>query len=142
HTLLEQQASLLKTLKRRSELRRILLPDGLNQGIRKFAAEGCADLGHLSCWAQPIKSCHQRGVQACRNGDSWRRNATCSASSVTYGFRFQHRLGHFLHEQGTPSVRSMMSCLMVSGSALLPVTRSIIAMISRSPRRLRVRAVT
>src|ERR1700746_1548804 len=57
-TPLEQQTRLPKTLKRRSERRRILLPDGLYHGIRKFAAKGCADLGHFSCWTQPIKSCH------------------------------------------------------------------------------------
>ena len=43
---------------------------------------------------------------------------------------------------GMPSVRSTMSCLISAGSGLLPVTRSIIAAISRSPSRLRVRAVT
>ena len=43
---------------------------------------------------------------------------------------------------GMPSVRSIMSCLMLSGSGLLPVTRSIMAAISRSPSRLRVSAVT
>ena len=43
---------------------------------------------------------------------------------------------------GMPSVRSIMSCLSLSGSGLLPVTRSIIAAISRSPRRLRLSAVT
>ena len=99
HTLLEQQACLLKTLKRRSELCRIPLPDGLYYGIRKFAAKGCADLGHFSCWTQPIKSCHQRGVQTCRNGDSRRRNGSGSASNVTFGFRFQHRFRHLFNEQ-------------------------------------------
>ena len=39
-------------------------------------------------------------------------------------------------------MRSMMSCRMLAGSGLLPVTRSIMAAISRSPSRLRVSAVT
>jgi hypothetical protein len=43
---------------------------------------------------------------------------------------------------GMPSVRLIMSCLVLSSSALLPVTRSMIAAISRSPRRLRLSAVT
>ncbi len=41
---------------------------------------------------------------------------------------------------GMPSVRSIMSCLTVANSGLLPVTRSIIAAISRSPSRLRLSA--
>jgi len=44
--------------------------------------------------------------------------------------------------RGMPSVRSMMSCLMLAGSALLPTTRSIIALTSRCASRLIVRAVT
>ena len=40
--------------------------------------------------------------------------------------------------RGMPSVRSIMSCLTLAGSGLLPETRSIIAAISRSPSRLSV----
>ena len=43
---------------------------------------------------------------------------------------------------GMPSVRSMISCRRVAGSNLLPTTRSIMALISRSVSRLMVRAVT
>src|SRR4029077_11195227 len=39
------------------------------------------------------------------------------------------------------SVRSIMSCLMLSGSDLLPVTLSIRTAISRTPKRLRLSAV-
>jgi hypothetical protein len=39
-------------------------------------------------------------------------------------------------------VRSIMSSLMLGGSGLLPVTRSIMAAISQSPSRLMVSAVT
>ena len=45
-------------------------------------------------------------------------------------------------KRGMPSVRSMMSRLMLSGRDLLPVTWSISAAVSRSPRRLRLSAVT
>ena len=41
---------------------------------------------------------------------------------------------------GMPSVRSIMSCLTVANGGLLPVTRSILAAISRSPSRLRLSA--
>ena len=43
---------------------------------------------------------------------------------------------------GMPSVRSMMSCRTLAGSDLSPMTRSIIALTSRSASRLMVRAVT
>ena len=44
--------------------------------------------------------------------------------------------------RGMPSVRSMMSCRTLAGRSLLPTTRSIMALISRSASRLRVRTVT
>ena len=43
---------------------------------------------------------------------------------------------------GMPSVRSIMSCLILPSSGLSPLTRSIKSAISRSPRRLRLSAVT
>jgi hypothetical protein len=44
--------------------------------------------------------------------------------------------------KGMPSVRSTMSCLILAASGLLPTTRSIIAPMSRSPRRLIAMNVT
>jgi hypothetical protein len=43
---------------------------------------------------------------------------------------------------GMPSVRSIMFCLTLSASGLLPVTPAIMAAISRSSSRFRVSAVT
>ena len=44
--------------------------------------------------------------------------------------------------RGMPSVRSIMSCRMSAGRSLLPTTRSIIALMSRSASRLMPRNVT
>src|SRR4029077_9072351 len=80
HTLLGQQACLLKTLKRRSELCRIHLPDGLYYGIRKFAAKGCYDLGHFSCWTQPRQG---SGLVAMQSAARSKASSAMSATSST-----------------------------------------------------------
>ena len=60
-----------------------------------------------------------------------------------FALRFQHRLCHFLDEQRN-AVGALDDVLpeCLPDSSLLPVTRSIMAAISRSPSRLSVRAVT
>ena len=81
-------------------------------------------------------------MQACRNRDCRGRNGgrymprfvSLPASSTALVISST--------KSGIPSVRSMMSCLMLADSDLLPTTRSIIAPMSRSPNRLSVSAVT
>ncbi len=63
-----------------------------------------------------------------------RASPSLSASSTAFVISSTNR--------GMPSVRSIMSRLMFAGSGLLPVTPSISAVISRSPSRLMLSAVT
>ena len=65
-----------------------------------------------------------------------------TALAARFAFGFQYRLRHFLDEQWNAIGALIMFCLVLCSSALLPVTRSMIAAISRSPRRLRLSAVT
>ena len=53
-----------------------------------------------------------------------------------FTLRLNHRLRHL--NKGMPSVRSIMSCLMIGDSNLFPVTLSMMAAISRSPSRLEI----
>ena len=111
-----------------------------SQSMRKLAANRRSDLRYLLGGAEPVEPRHQRGVQACRDrrsrgwngGGGGLPRVSLSASNTAFVISYS----------GTPSVRSIMFCLMLSGMGLLPVTPSIMAAISRSPSRLSMRAVT
>src|SRR5215472_76529 len=68
--------------------------------MRELAADSGADLRHLLGPAQPIKSGHQRRVQARRDGQGGGRNRSNRPPGCALAFRLQGRLGHLLHEQG------------------------------------------
>src|SRR6476620_11622888 len=67
--------------------------------MRKFPPNHRSYLRNLLSRPEPIKSRHQRSVQASGNCDGGRRNGTHGAFGRTFSKRLQHRLGHFLDEQ-------------------------------------------
>ena len=69
------------------------------QSMRELSPDRRPDLRHLFGGAEPVKPRHQRGVQACRNGDSRGRNGGESLRSSASSLRLQHRLRHLLDEQ-------------------------------------------
>jgi hypothetical protein len=85
---------------------------------------------------------HKRSMQGRRHCQcrGWNRRYHSLRSSLTISL--QHRVCHFLDNKGMPSVRSIMSRRRFVGSGLLPTIRSIIALASRSVRRLSMRLVT
>jgi hypothetical protein len=88
-------------------------------------------------YATPLTSARYWAARSCRlAGTATVRSVAPSFSASSTAFVISST------NSGTPSVRSMMSCLTLSESRLLPVTPSIIAAISRSPSRLRVSTVT
>ena len=64
-----------------------------------------------------------------RAGDGIRRNRTLGRTALSAS---STALVISSTNSGMPSVRSMMSCRMFAGSALLPTTRSIMGPTSRS----------
>jgi hypothetical protein len=66
----------------------------------KLAPDGCTNLRHLLSWAEPVEPRHQRGLQARRHCQSRRWNGSSGLPRLAFALRFQHRLGHFLSEQG------------------------------------------
>ena len=113
------------------------------QRMRELAPDRRSDLRHLLGRTEPVKPRHQRGVQACGDRQSRGRNGGGGLPRFALALRLQHRLRHFLHEQrNAVGALDNVRCQMLAGSGLLPVTRSIMAAISRSPSRLRVKLVT
>ena len=106
--------------------------------MRELSPYHRSDLRHFFGRAEPVKPRHQRGVQACGNCNGGRRNGRTASSGAPSATASSTALVISSTNSGMPSVRSIMSCLMLSGSGLLPVTRSIRAAVSRAPRRLRV----
>jgi hypothetical protein len=68
--------------------------------VRKFAPDCCTDLRHLfGRSAEPVEPRHQRGVQACRDGECRPGNHGNGLRRRAQAFRFQHRFRHFFHKQ-------------------------------------------
>ena len=65
----------------------------------ELAPDRRADLRDFPGRAEPVEPCHQRGMQACRDRQGWRRTNAGSARRFAFAFRLQHRLRHFLDEQ-------------------------------------------
>ena len=95
--------------------------------MRELPPNRRPDLRHLLGRAEPVEPRHQRGVQARRDSQCWRRNGRTGALRFALALGLQHRLGHFLDEQRNAIGALNDVLLILSGSALLPVTRSIIA---------------
>ena len=70
------------------------------QCMRELAPDSRPDLCHLLGGAEPVEPRHQRGVQACGDCQSRRWHSRGSPLRFFLTPRFQHCLGHFLHEQG------------------------------------------
>ena len=68
--------------------------------MRKLSPDGCPYLGHFSGCAEPVEPRHQRRVQACGDCQSIRWHSRGSPLRLVLTPRFQHCLGHLLHEQG------------------------------------------
>ena len=67
--------------------------------MRKLPPNRRPDLRHFLGGAEPVKPRHQRGVQACGDGERRRRNRCSAFAGSAFALRLQHRLGHFLDEQ-------------------------------------------
>ena len=65
----------------------------------EIAPNGRSDLRDLLGGAKPVKPRHQRGVQACRDGQSRGRNGGGCPSHFVVAFSFQDRFSHFLNKQ-------------------------------------------
>jgi class 3 adenylate cyclase len=74
--------------------------DRRNDGVGKFPADRCADLDHLLAGPEAVEPSHQGRVQACRYRKRGGRNRGGGAPHVALACSFQHRFGHFLHEEG------------------------------------------
>jgi hypothetical protein len=68
--------------------------------MQEFAPDSRADLCHFLGGAEAVEPRHQRGVQACGDCQSHRWHSRGSPWRFFLTPRFQHCLGHFLHEQG------------------------------------------
>ena len=68
--------------------------------MRKLPPDRRPDLRHFLGGAEPVEPRHQRGVQACGDGQCRRRNSCNCVLGRALALRLQHRLGHLLHEQG------------------------------------------
>src|SRR5262249_41657675 len=139
-TLPEEQTRSHEMVERRPKFRLRLANDSLQERMRELAPHCRSDLCDFLRWSKPVKSRHQRRVEACRdaNGRRWSGCEPAAPSPLASKTAFAISSTN----SGTPSVRSIMSRLMLSDRELFPVTQSIIASISRSPRRLRLSAVT
>ena len=69
------------------------------QRVRELSPNRRSDLRHVLGRTEPVKPRHQRGVQACWDRQSWRRNRGDGSLDLAFALRFQHRLRHFLDEQ-------------------------------------------
>ena len=100
HTVPQQQAGRDHPIERRLKLRVGSARDRRNDGVGKFPADRCADLDHLLAGPEAVEPSHQGRVQACRYRKRGGRNRGGGAPHVALACSFQHRFGHFLHEEG------------------------------------------
>src|SRR5262249_2936242 len=100
HAPWEQQPGRDETIKRGSQLRLRLAHHRGEQGMRKLATDYCRDLGQLLCRAaEPVEPGHERGIEARRHTQCWRRNRSNCARSGDLASCLQYSLGHLLYEQ-------------------------------------------
>src|SRR6516165_5038113 len=95
----EQQTSLIKTIECRLELPLRLAHNCSQQSMRELAANCRPDLRHLLAGTEPVEPRHERGIEARRDRQCWRRNRGNRARGGSLAPCFQHRLGHLLYEQ-------------------------------------------
>ena len=67
--------------------------------MRELAPDSRADLCHFLGGAEAVEPRHQRGLQACGDGQGRRWHSRGSPLRFFLAPRFHHCLGHFLHEQ-------------------------------------------
>ena len=114
HTLPKQQTCRHETVERRLEFRLRLASHRSQQSMRELSPNGRSDLRYLLGGAEPIKPRHQRGVQACGDGKSRGGNGGGGLPRVAFDFPASNTaLVISSTNNGMPSVRSMMSCVML-----------------------------
>ena len=99
YALPKQQPGPYQTVKSRLQRSFLLARHRSQQGMRELSPNHRSDLRNLLCRTKPIKPRHQRGVEACGNGQRRRRNRRNRPLGVVRTARLKYRLGHFLDEQ-------------------------------------------
>src|SRR6516165_6575477 len=97
--LAEQQTSPNKTTERGLEFWLWLAQNCSQQGVRELAPDGSTDLRQLLGGTEPVKSRHQRGMQACRHCEGGGRDCRCGMFRSVFASRLKHRLGHLFHKK-------------------------------------------
>ena len=100
HAAAENDARRDERVQRAFELLAAQRCHGDDQLVRELAPDRGPDLSDRSGLSEPVEPRHQRGVQACRNRKSRRRDRRDRAPGRSHALCFQNRLRHLLHEQG------------------------------------------
>jgi len=88
-----------ETIKSRLKFRFGLACHRSQQGMRKLPSNHRSYLRNLLGGAEPVKPRHQRGVQACGDGESRGRNGGGCLLCLVLALCFQYSFRHFLDEQ-------------------------------------------
>src|SRR6478672_2311019 len=95
----EQQTRGDDAVERRAYIRFRSIRDRRKQRVRELASDCRSNLRYLLGRAEPVEPRHQRGVQACRNGQERGGNSSSSDTRIALAFCLQHGPCHFLNEE-------------------------------------------